>query len=59
MIAYTIKAASVATHIGQDVIRAAIRCGDLTAHYIGVKAIIRGADLDEWIETLPTERQAS
>lgn len=55
-VAYTIETASKASHIGQDRIREAIRLGDLIAHYVGTKAIIRAADLDDWIETLPTER---
>lgn len=56
-ISYAIPAASRATDIGQDRIRAAIKDGDLVAHYVGVKAIIRAADLDEWITRLPTEPQ--
>jgi excisionase family DNA binding protein len=56
MISFTIEAASKATHIGQDRIREAITLGNLVAHYVGTKAIIRPADLDEWIETLPTEK---
>lgn len=31
--------------------------GDLIAHYIGRKPVYRAADLDAWIESLPTEPQ--
>lgn len=57
-IAHTIESAARATHIGQDRIREAINLGNLVAHYVGTKAILRPADLDEWIKTLPTERPA-
>lgn len=56
MISHTIESASTATHVGKDLIRAAIRSGDLVAHYVGVKAIILDDDLRDWIRTLPTER---
>ena len=57
-IAFTVAAASKATCVGEDRIREAIKVGDLTPHYVGVKAILRAADLDAWIETLPTEKPA-
>jgi hypothetical protein len=45
-----------ASGIGETTIKAAIRQGDLIAHYVGSKLVIRAVDLDRWIETLPTER---
>lgn len=56
-IAFTIPKAAIASGVGQDTIRAAIKNGDLVAHYVGVKAVVRAADLDEWITTLPTEAE--
>lgn len=53
-VSFAIPAAARASGIGEDRIRQAIKDGDLIAYYIGVKAIIRAADLDEWITTLPT-----
>ena len=53
-----------AAHSGVSVttLRQAIADGDLIARYIGSKAtkpVVRAVDLDEWLQTLPTERRAS
>lgn len=56
-ISYAIPDAAKATGIGQGRIRQAIKDGDLIAYYVGVKAIVRADDLNEWITTLPTEPQ--
>lgn len=55
-VAYTLGEAAVATSISEDKIRAACERLDLASYFVGVKRIIRAADLDEWIQTLPTER---
>ncbi|WP_235738951.1 hypothetical protein [Nocardioides alcanivorans] len=44
-----------ATGIGETKIKEAIANSDLIAHYNGTKLVIRAADLDEWIRSLPTE----
>lgn len=56
-ISYNMAGAVAATGIGETTIKAAIRNNELIAHYVGNKLVIRAADLDEWIQSLPTERQ--
>lgn len=58
-VAYNMAGAIAATGIGETTIKAAIRDNELIAHYVGNKLVIRAADLDEWIQALPTERRAS
>lgn len=55
-VSYNMSGAVAATGIGETTIKSAIASGDLIAHYVGVKTVIRAADLDEWIQSLPTER---
>lgn len=55
-VSYNMSGAVAATGIGETTIKNAIASGDLIAHYVGVKTVIRAADLDEWIQSLPTER---
>lgn len=55
-VSYNMSGAIAATGIGETTIKKAIADGDLIAHYVGVKTVIRAADLDEWIASLPTER---
>jgi hypothetical protein len=58
-VSYNMAGAIAATGIGETSIKAAITNGDLIAHYVGVKLVIRAADLDEWIQSLPTERRSA
>lgn len=55
-VSYNMAGAVAASGVGETTIKKAIADGDLIAHYVGVKTVIRAADLDEWIESLPTER---
>lgn len=54
-VSYNMAGATAATGVGETTITAAIRNGELIAHYVGVKLVLRAADLDEWIQSLPTE----
>lgn len=56
VISFTIPNATKATGIGRDRIIAACDSGDLACHWNGSKRVIRAVDLDEWIQSLPTER---
>lgn len=58
-VSYNMAGAIAATGIGETTIKAAIRDNELIAHYVGNKLVIRAADLDDWIQSLPTERRAS
>jgi hypothetical protein len=58
-VSYNMAGAIAATGIGETTIKTAIANGDLIAHYVGVKLVIRAADLDEWIQALPTERASA
>lgn len=58
-VSYNMAGAVAASGIGESTIKAAIRDNDLIAHYVGNKLVIRAADLDDWIQSLPTERRAS
>lgn len=55
-VSYNMAGAVAATGVGETTIKAAIANGDLIAHYVGVKLVIRAVDLDEWVQSLPTER---
>ena len=55
-VSYNMAGAIAASGIGESTIKAALKSGDLIGHYVGVKLVIRAADLDEWIQSLPTER---
>jgi hypothetical protein len=55
-IAYSMAGAVEATSIGETRIKEALARGDLIGHYNGAKLVLRAADLDEWIQSLPTER---
>ena len=54
-IALTIKDAAAAVGVSADVIRAAIKRGDLIANYPTSRPVIRVAELDEWLKRRPTE----
>jgi hypothetical protein len=55
-VSYSLPGAVEATGVGRTSLDAAIARGDLIAHYVGTKPVVRAADLDEWIQSLPTER---
>lgn len=55
-LAFTIDAAAAACGVSPDVIRRAIRTGDLPVKYPTSRPVIRRADLDAWLEAAPDER---
>lgn len=55
-IAYDVDQAADATSHSKDVIRRAIRAGELVARYPTSKPVIRAEDLQAWIDRSPTER---
>lgn len=58
-VAADLERAAEASGVSKTTIREALADGALVAHYVGGRAskpVIRAADLDEWIESLPTER---
>lgn len=59
VVSYDMAGAVVATGIGETRIKKAIADGDLVGHYNGNKLVIRAVDLDEWIQTLPTENPSA
>ncbi|HSV37505.1 MAG TPA: helix-turn-helix domain-containing protein [Nocardioidaceae bacterium] len=58
-VAFNMAGAIATSGIGETTIKTAIRENELIAHYVGNKLVIRAADLDDWIQSLPTERAAS
>ena len=57
--AFTLQEAADSTGLGISTISAALRAGELTASYGGPKKskpVIRSAELDRWLESLPTEK---
>lgn len=56
-VSYDVAGAVRASGISERSIRAAIKSEDLTTHWLGSKPLIRAADLDEWVQSLPTERE--
>lgn len=55
-VSYNYDGATASTGIGRSTIERAIKSGDLIAHYVGRKVVIRAEDLDEWVQSLPTEK---
>jgi excisionase family DNA binding protein len=53
-----LETAAKAAGIGPKALRAACESGDLPCYWTGNKRLIRAADLDDWLQTLPTERPA-
>lgn len=55
-LALTIAEAAEAVAYSDDVIRLAIKRGDLQASYANSKPVIRVTELERWLDALPTER---
>lgn len=55
-VSYNTAGAVAATGIGETTIKQAVARDELVAHYVGNKLVFRAADLDDWIQSLPTER---
>lgn len=56
-ISASLSRAAEAADVSESTIKTAIADGSLTAHYVGArssKPVIRAADLDEWVQSLPT-----
>lgn len=53
--AYSIDEAAEETGLGRTTIREHIAKGNLIAKYPNSKPIIRQIDLDDWLDSLPTE----
>lgn len=58
-VSYSLDGAAEASGIGKTNISAAIRSGELIAHYMNSKPIVLAADLATWVASLPTEKAAS
>jgi excisionase family DNA binding protein len=57
-VSYTYQDAAAAVGVSVDVIRRAVRTGDLEAHYPTSRPVILAADLKAWVESAPTTRTA-
>lgn len=57
-VSYSLDGAADASGIGKTNISAAIKAGNLIAHYQGSKPIILAIDLASWVESLPTKKQS-
>lgn len=55
-LAYTVATAAEDAAVSPDVIRRAIRVGDLPCRYNGNRPIILRPDLEAWLQSLPTVR---
>lgn len=58
-VSFDVQGAAAATGISVDVLRRAIRAGDLVAHYPTSKPLILADDLRAWIASAPTERRSA
>lgn len=47
--------AAKATGVSERSIEKAIAASDLVAHFLGTKRVFMARDLEDWIESLPTE----
>lgn len=54
-LAYSVEEAAAATGYSVDTIRIAIRSHHLVARYANSKPVIRTSELDDWLESLPSE----
>lgn len=60
VLSLTIRDAALAVGLSDDVIRAAISRGELTARYLtATKPVIEVTELTRWLKASPTERWAS
>lgn len=55
-VSYSMSGAVAACGISEATLTKAIAADELVAHYVGRKIVIRAADLDDWIQSLPTSR---
>lgn len=55
-LAYSIPEAADAAGVSVDIIRRAVRAGNLVPRYPTSRGVILADDLREWIENSPTER---
>jgi len=53
--ALNIKNAAEYADVSRDVISAAIKTGDLIAHYPTSRPVIKVSELEKWIDHTPTE----
>lgn len=58
-VSYNYDGAAAATGYSSDVIRRAVRSGELVAHYPTSRPVILAADLLAWVTRSPTERAES
>lgn len=54
-IAYNVTKAAEQAGVSVDVIRQAIKNGDLIARYPTSRPVIQRSELEEWLDTRPTE----
>lgn len=57
-VSYTVQGAAEASGLSADVIRRAVKSGDLVAHYPTSRPVILRDELEAWIKASPTERAA-
>lgn len=53
-LSYTLAEVSEVTGIGLTTVKAAVKNGDLEAHYPTSKAVIMRDELEAWLKSLPT-----
>lgn len=56
VISYTIASAAESTGISTDVIRSAIKAGNLPVRYPTSRPVILAEDLAAWVKAAPTKR---
>lgn len=54
-ISVPIKQAVAITGVGEKVLRAAAKSGDLAVHYVGTKIVVEVDELRAFVRALPTE----
>ncbi len=55
----TLQEAAAQARISLENLRTQIKNGDLEQRYIGHKPVVRVADFNKWVESLPEERPVS
>jgi hypothetical protein len=55
-VSYDMNGAAAASGVSKATLTKAIAADELVVHYVGSKRVVRAADLDDWIRSLPTER---
>lgn len=56
-VSHSYRRAALVADVSETLIREAVNRGDLAVHYVNTKPVIRHAELDAWVESLPSTKE--